>query len=398
MTDKYCGKYKIMKKILDFFRKADIPNPPWDYDFIYKLEDREYSKYLAKIFKLNTGEDVDLTPPSFRRGFRRDSACYSIDSHGSHELRNDYIKSFNNLKTFNQKIQWLKLYDVTPLKKLCTDKVTVRDYVRKKIGAEYLKPVLQIITKDKFYIYSHGRGGLEKTALNSYGSIEPQNGSIFYSNDENINMQSFDYPIECSSLFDKIDFDSLPDSFVMKCSHGCKWQYIIKNKEEFLSNKSFFGTVRQQMMGWLEQEFWAFGGFEMQYKGLEPKIIIEPLMRDNINEICPEIMIYCFSGCPKLTVCLHKENESTVYDENFNVNNNIFKNNEIKINAEADENVKLAFELSKELSKPFLFVRCDFMLYQNRLYFEELTFTPYSGFLKFKQNSIFNFWSFRKDR
>ena len=201
-------------------------------------------------------------------------------------------------------------------------------------------------------------------------------------------LKVFNYPIECESLFDKIDFDSLPESFVMKCSHGCKWQYIIKDKEAFLKNKGFFEQARRQMTGWLEQEFWAFGGFELQYKGLEPKIIIEPLMRDNINEMCPEIMVYCFSGMPKFILKQHNKNEHTPYDENLNITEDLISAESRKINIEADENVKLAFELSKVLSNPFIFVRVDFMLYQNKLYFEELTFTPYSGFLKFKNQDV----------
>ena len=55
----------MMKKISAFFRRFGIPNPPWDYDFIYNLDEREYPKYLEKIFKLNTGEDIDLTPPKY---------------------------------------------------------------------------------------------------------------------------------------------------------------------------------------------------------------------------------------------------------------------------------------------------------------------------------------------
>ena len=162
-----------MKKILDFFRKPGIPNPPWDYDFIYNLDESEYPKYLEKIFKLNTSEDIDLTPPrnnfppyggGLGRGFvsrRSNSALLTpfplrvlppkrgqkgLETFNQPVGQASACRIFrcrhDSLKTFNQKIQWLKLYDVTPLKKLCTDKVTVRDYVKEKIGEEYLKPAL----------------------------------------------------------------------------------------------------------------------------------------------------------------------------------------------------------------------------------------------------------------
>ena len=87
-------------------------------------------------------------------------------------------------KTLNEKIQWLKIYDNKPIKSQLTDKILVRDWVREEIGDEYLKPVLWIGDK-----------------------------------------------------FDDIPFDSLPISFIVKCNHGCKWQYIIKNKQEFLNKK-----------------------------------------------------------------------------------------------------------------------------------------------------------------
>ena len=159
-----------------------IGEPPWEYDFLLNLPESEYPKYLAKIFKYRTDEDLPL---------KRKHGNFVIDK--------------KRCKTFNQKIQWIKLYGVTDLMRQCTDKVAVRDYVREKIGEEYLKPVLQI----------------------------------------------------CDS-FNEIDFAKLPNAFVMKCNHGCKWQYIIKNKEEFLNTPQLFEHVKKQMTGWLEQEFFTW--------------------------------------------------------------------------------------------------------------------------------------------
>ena len=88
-----------------------IGEPPWEYSFLRNLPESEYPKYLKKIYKYRTGENLNLNQP----------------------------------KTFYEKLQWFKLYGVTPLMQDCTDKVKVRDYVKEKIGEEYLKPVLQII-------------------------------------------------------------------------------------------------------------------------------------------------------------------------------------------------------------------------------------------------------------
>ena len=152
---------------------SSIPEPPWEYDFLLNLPQIEYPKYLAKAYKYRTNEDLPLS-------FDIKNGSFVIDK--------------AKCKTYNQKMQWLKLYDATPLKKLCTDKVTARNYVQEKIGAQYLKPVLQI----------------------------------------------------CNS-FDEINFDTLPDCFIMKCSHGCKWQFSIRNKNDFLSSKRTFFDVKQQM-------------------------------------------------------------------------------------------------------------------------------------------------------
>ena len=104
-----------MKNIFKFLKIQDgIGEPPWEYAFLYNLSESEYPKYLAKIFKYRTGKNLNLKHP----------------------------------KTFNEKIQWIKLYGVTDLMRKCTDKVAVRDYVKNKIGEEYLKPVLQIILNE----------------------------------------------------------------------------------------------------------------------------------------------------------------------------------------------------------------------------------------------------------
>ena len=377
-----------MNRLLNnLFLKRGVSNPPWDYDFLYNLEEREYPKYLAKLFKLNTFENLPL-----KRDFK--NGCFVIDK--------------DKLQTFNQKIQWLKLYDDTPLKKLCTDKVTVRDYVKEKIGAEYLKPALQIITKDKFYInYSLiqslrgiSRSNPDESGFSAESSPDEcslserrrrvriqenkhwiaASGLRLPRNDGNMDMQIFNYPIECESLFEKIDFDRLPSSFVMKCSHGCGWQFFITDKNNYLNSRQEFEYTRRQMTGWLEQEFWAFAGFELQYKGLEPKIIIEPLMLENIEKESEKIQIYCFSGKPEFVLKFHGNNTETVYDKDLKQIEKIFISPERQVKKEADEIVKPAYELSAALSKDFIFARCDWMIYQSRLYFEELTFTPYSGF------------------
>ena len=406
---------KKMNKILNYLKKYDIGEPPYEYNFLYNLPESEYPKYLKKIYKYRTGKNLNLKHP----------------------------------KTFNEKIQWIKLYGVTKLMRDCTDKVKVRDYVREKIGEEYLKPVLQIIPNNTSVIAtnqplvslpnftdegtdSFGRNdstlGDEAIQRNLRKGETRVNEGIAYDSDsevcdlperqqiqrqeevkqetmnENSGIKHKFQNVDChgtqnvvvplndrthdnknndiTTYFDQIDFDKLPESFVIKANHGCKWQYIIKNKNEFLQNKRLFELVKRNMTGWLEQEFWLFEGFEMQYKGIEPKILIEPLMREEVNTPSKEIQVYCFNDTPKIAVKIHNKNEITVYDENLKITNDPFGFEEEKIDVEADDLTNRTFVLSKQLckDKDFKLVRVDWLIYRNKAYFEEMTFTPYSGF------------------
>ena len=279
--------------------KYMLNSPPWDYDYLMNLSDKELPLYLKGFFKLNTGENLNLRHP----------------------------------KTFNEKIQWLKIYDAIPIKSQLTDKVYVRDYVKSKIGEKYLKPVLQI----------------------------------------------------CDS-FDEIDFDKLPDKFVIKCAHGCKWQNVIKNKNVLLANEIMFKIVKDKFDTWMKLSFCVLGGMEMHYKNIVPRIIVEPLLRENANELPIEYEVYCFNGVPKIyqKICYSFPRRVSVYDENYKNLNLKFLPEYQLVNYPADEYMKQAVELSRKLANDFKLVRIDWMKYKDQLYFGEMTFTPFSGYYDFE--------------
>ena len=401
-----------------FFKNNEIGNPPWDYYFLKNLDEKEYPLYLAKCFKINTGEKLPLEW-SFRNG------TWRINK--------------KKCKTFNQKIQWIKLYGITDLMRKCTDKVAVRDYVAEKIGEEYLKPVLQIIPSLNCdcHVIARNNSTLGDEAIQRKRSQLAMNEdkqlksgpdchvAIAPRNDRQFN--------DVSTYFDQIDFDKLPNSFVIKCNHGCKWHFIIKNKEEFLKNKRLFEITKYKITNWLEQDYSFWGGFEMQYrvksadrhcgqvdfnlepacqsaaekynqpdchvtqnavvprndKYIEPKILIEPFIPEKRL-----IEVYCFGSIPKIFADVHltKEVHICTYNEDFSYSDLILKPGDKLLMQKIfpDEPLKKAVELSGELSKDFKFVRVDWMIYENRLYFEELTFTPYSGFTGFNKN-----WNFK---
>ena len=459
----------MINQLIKIFKKDKIGEPPWDYYFLQNLPESEYPKYLAKLFYLNTGEKLPL---SKKLRIENASVLRNLDfvktgSLQMRELKINYETDKKRCKTFNQKLQWIKLYGITDLMRDCTDKVKVRDYVKEKIGEEYLKPVLQIIPNNTSVIANHNsilggeaiRRNLRKSetrvnegidcdrekfaecegvffAETSSGKEKPKSRltQIFQKSDNEVcdlperqqiqrqekvkhatgnensgikpEFQTVDChgtqnvvvprndgePDDVSTYFDQIEFDKLPDSFVIKTNHGCKWQYIIKNKEEFLKNKRLFELIKRQMTGWLSQDYSFWGGFEMQYqeKGIEPKILIEPLLRDNTDKEPVKINVWCFCGKPEITYVFYGNNKQSVYDKNFNCREDLFNADEINIFQSADNLIKQACKLSEKLSVNFKFVRVDWMIYQNKLYFEELTFTPYSGFriFKNKENDI----------
>ncbi len=279
----------------------------FDYNFLMNLNEKDYAKYLCQAYYIKLGKKLNLKHP----------------------------------KTLNEKIQWLKIYDNLPIKSQLTDKILVRDWVKEKIGEEYLKPVLWIGDK-----------------------------------------------------FDDIPFEFLPEPFIVKTNHGCKWLFTIKKKQDFFNNERLFKKTKMLMENWLIQSFFGWSDFETQYKNIVPKIIIEPLLMQVSDIPADEIEVWCFNGKPKIIQRFMVNEAGThkiinSYDENFEYYDiNFYPPNESCeiINEMPDKILKKAKQLSEVLAKGFIFVRVDWMVHNNKLYFEEMTFTPHSGFIFFRKN------------
>ncbi len=316
----------MIGKFFKFLIKDDITSPPWEYFFLQNLDEKEYPLYLAKLFKLNTGESLPL-----KYNFKSES----------------WIIDKKKCKTFNQKLQWLKLYGVTDLIRNCTDKVKIRDYISKKIGLEYLKPVLQIIP-----------GNLKSTFIDN----------------------------DFTTYFDQINWKELPDSFIIKCNNGYNWQYIIKNKEKFIQSKKLYNIVKQQTTSWLEHEYWCFDGFQLQYKNIKSQIIIEEFLACK-NEAVKAIEVYCFNGKPKIIKLVHNDvpNNISMFDENLNNIDFKFSNREFLVEGQADNLIRKILVLSENIAKDFNFVRVDWLILNKKIYFNDLNFIPNSGLIQFNQ-------------
>jgi len=238
------------------------------------------------------------------------------------KIRNGFSLNLKNPVTFQDKLSWMKLYYHDPAHTTMVDKYAVRKLIANTIGEEYLVPMLGV-----------------------YDS------------------------------FDEIDFDALPDQFVMKANHGSGWNIVVKDKEKFdvKSAKSKFDS-------WMKKNFAFCAGMEMHYKNIKPKIIIE--------EYCPckyEYQFWCFNGTPVFVSVVHEphsENSKRTYDMEGHELDFItsFPKTENKITLPS------SFTAMKKLAtvcaENFLFVRVDLFFNEERIFMNELTFTPASGLVK----------------
>lgn len=235
----------------------------------------------------------------------------------------------NKPQLLSEKIQWLKLYDVNPTKVQCTDKLKVRDYCK-----EHCPEI-------KF-------------------------AQVYTSAD----------------AFEKLDFDSCPKEFVVKCNHACQVHVFVEDKDDFLKNFDF------QKIHWnklLTQNYAYNSYFEMQYKDIERKLFVEEFIRNNNEQVGYfEYRVNCFNGEPKF-IELFVKDKVAFFDLDWNKLDIGYKYHP---NLDEEKIVKPKYldkmiEYSKKLSKDFKFVRVDMYEHNDDVYLSEMTFTPFSGFIQY---------------
>ena len=231
-------------------------------------------------------------------------------------------------QTFNEKLQWLKLYDRKPEYTMMVDKYRVREYITQKIGAEYLIPLLGV----------------------------------------------WDSP-------DEIDFAALPEQFVLKCNHNSGLgMCICKDKSRLDLRK-----VRRELRKGLRQDYYL-PGREWPYKDVPRKIIAEKYMVDTDGgDELSDYKVLCFNGVPKL-IEVHKGRFGNQHTQDFydaNWDKTAFNQPDMPTSDEVM--VKPVFmdemlALSQVLSQGIPHVRVDWYYANHRLFFGELTFFDGSGF------------------
>ena len=236
---------------------------------------------------------------------------------------------FNHLTTFTEKMQWIKIYDATPIKSRLADKYLVRRWVAEKIGEQYLIPLLGVWDD-----------------------------------------------------FDEIDFDELPDQFVLKCNHGCDMNIVVRDKKSFDKR-----AAREKINAWLAVDYSvAWGDFELHYTRIKRKVIAEKFLTDGKNIDINDYKFWCFDG--RVEFVQVDRNRSTGHLQKFYstaweplsfIIDGHTPDNEI---AEKPSTLQEMLNIAATLSAGFNIVRVDLYCVKDKIYFGEMTFTPLSGNMK----------------
>jgi hypothetical protein len=234
----------------------------------------------------------------------------------------------DNPITFNEKLQWLKLYDRNPEYTILVDKYRVKEYIADTLGSKYLIPTI----------------GVWKNA-----------------ND--------------------INFDSLPNAFVLKCNHDSAGLVICKDKNT-LNRNSAITKLKNCLR---RNGFWF--GREWPYKNVHRRVIAEQYMEDESGYELKDYKIFCFDGKPKLLfVATDRQIHKTKFDF-FDLDwnhlpfTNGHPNNPKPILK--PKNFEKMLEIAAKLSKGIPHVRVDLYNIDGKIYFGEMTFFHWSGIVPF---------------
>ena len=181
-------------------------------------------------------------------------------------------------------------------------------------------------------------------------------------------------------VYDKpneIEWDKFPDQFVLKWNFGAGLNIVCADKHTLDHKK-----VIKMLSAWGKKKYWLPYS-EMQYKGIPRKILCEKFLKDSERDISlVDYKVYCFNGEPRAIFVMHDRGgavNTEFFDVNWNALRNSKKYDETEVHTVRPICLEQMLECSRTLSKPFPFVRCDFYIVANKLYFGEMTFTPAGG-------------------
>lgn len=247
-----------------------------------------------------------------------------------------------NPKTFNEKMQWIKLYDRNPKYTKLVDKYAVREHIANTIGSSYLIPILGV--------WDHA---------------------------------------------EDIPFDTLPNQFVLKCNHDSGSVIVCKNKQKLDRESAIrFLSERLQFSGCMH-------GREWPYKDIERKVIAEQYMEDADTHELRDYKFHCFKGEPQfILVCTGRKSKQGLREDFFDT-----EWNHLPVQRPAHGNASVAipkpeqfdemYALSRQLAEDMPFSRIDFYVVNGKVYFGEITMFPTSGYTAFVPDTydeLFGSW------
>jgi len=228
--------------------------------------------------------------------------------------------NLKNPKDFNEKLMWLKLNWQSPLIIKCADKYEVREYLT-----------------------AHG-----------YSNLLPKLYGVYSESKD-------------------IDWDELPEKFVIKCNHGCGCNIICDDKKKLNKNEASI-----KLDEWLKTRF-AFEVLELHYDKITPRIICEEYIETNDGFLPNDYKIYCFNGEPKIIlICTERDIDlklkfMDIEWNELNIGESTFINNDFPRKPKWFNDM---ITIARDLSRPFPFVRIDFYDRDDKPFFGEMTFTP----------------------
>ena len=279
-----------------------ITNPEIRFNYLAKFglfNKWSDERFIKKKYNLVTGEKLDLENPM----------------------------------SFNEKLQWLKLYDRQVVYTTMVDKYAVKEWVAAKIGKEYIIPTLGV--------WEH---------------------------------------------FDEIDFCRLPNQFVLKCTHDSGGIVIVTKKAD-MDKKA----AKRKLERSLKCNYYYLGR-EWPYKNVPPRIIAEEYLMDESRKELKDYKIFCFNGEPKLIEVdfgrfdVHKRNLYTTDWKYLDASIKYPQDNNTKIPRPLKLDKML--EVAKILSKGVPHVRVDLYSIKEQIYFGEITLHHGSGMEKFTPREL----------
>lgn len=249
---------------------------------------------------------------------------------------------FDDPKTFNEKLQWLKLNDRNPLYTTLVDKCEVKAWVAERIGSEHVVPTLGVWDS-----------------------------------------------------FDEIDFEALPERFVLKCTHDSEGVVVVSDRAQF-----GLEAAKAKIEAALKCNFYYIGR-EWPYLNVKPRIIAEEYMEDLRHEELRDYKFFCFDGEPKVMFVASGRGAGQTKFDYFDIHFNRLDIKQHYPNSEGEierpETFGRMMDAARTLSRGIPHVRIDFYEVDGKMYFGECTFYHFSGFMPFEPDEwdeVFGSWLF----